>query len=180
MDKKHLRQEVLQTLNTIPKEQHERKSMQLTHLLINCDEWKQSMNIAVTISNFPEVNTSYLINQAKQENKRFFVPKCNPKTKEMSFYEWNEHTEFERVYGNLLEPIIQTTSKIDKNKLDLIIVPGVVYSKDGYRIGFGGGYYDRYLVGFKGKTISLLFKEQLKDTIPVEIYDCPVQKMIVI
>lgn len=180
MDKKRIRQEVLQTLNAIPKELHEIKSMELTKLLINSEEWKTSNTLAVTISNFPEVNTSYLIAQGKKENKRIFVPKCNPKTKEMNFYEWNEHTQFERVYVNLLEPIAQTTSVINKSELDLIIVPGVAYSKDGYRIGFGGGYYDRYLADYQGKTISLLLKEQLKDTFPIEIYDCPVQKMIII
>jgi len=180
LDKKLLRLEVLSTLQTLPRELHQKKSKILTSQLFESIEWKNSTNIGVTISNFPEVDTSFLIHNAKKQNKRIFVPKCFPSTKEMKFYEWHDQTQFERTYANILEPVTHTTTEIHKNDIDLLVVPGVVYCKDGYRIGFGGGYFDRYLIDFQGFTVSLVFKEQLKERIPLDIYDLPVQKMIIL
>ena len=180
LDKKLLRLEVLSKLEALPRELHRTKSKLISSQLLESKEWKNATNIGVTISNFPEVDTSFLIHTAKKQNKRIFVPKCFPKTKEMKFYEWNEQTRFERIYANILEPITDTTTEIQKNEIDLLIVPGVVFSKEGYRIGFGGGYYDRFLIDYSGHTISLVFLEQLREIIPLDIYDLPVQKMIIL
>lgn len=180
LDKNTLRLQVLSQLEALPRQLHQQKSKLLASLLFETIEWKNATNIGVTISNYPEVDTSFLIEEAKKQNKRIFVPKCFSKNKEMKFYEWNDETKFERKYANILEPIIDTTKQIHKNDINLLIVPGVVYSKEGYRIGFGGGYYDRFLVGFNGPTVSLVFQEQLKERIPLDIYDLPVQKMIIL
>ena len=58
------------------------------------------------------------------------------------------------------------------------IVPGVGFDKDNYRIGFGGGYYDRYLKDYKGYTISLAFKDQIIDKVPINEFDLPVNLVI--
>ena len=70
------------------------------------------------------------------------------------------YDNLETVYMDLLEPIIEETVSVAKNEIDLQIVPGVVFSDEGYRIGFGGGYYDRYIMDYKGATLSLAFECQ--------------------
>ena len=66
---------------------------------------------------------------------------------------------------------------IDKEEIDLIVVPGLLFSSRGFRIGFGGGFYDRYLADYQGETCSLVFSEQLYDDWEVEDFDIPVQKI---
>lgn len=58
------------------------------------------------------------------------------------------------------------------------IVPGVVFSDEGYRIGFGGGYYDRYMSDYNGDTLSLAFAEQTGHVVPSEHHDIPVSKIV--
>ena len=96
----------------------------------------------------------------------------------MDFRILTSFDELETVYIDLLEPIVEQTESIGKEQIDLLIVPGVVFSNDGYRIGFGGGYYDRYMTDYKGATISLAFHSQVNHEVPIEAHDIPVQKII--
>ncbi len=63
------------------------------------------------------------------------------------------------------------------NEIDLLLVPGLAFNREGYRIGYGGGYYDRFLSSFKGQTVSVILDAQLMK-IPVDDFDQPVHKII--
>lgn len=78
----------------------------------------------------------------------------------------------------MFEPKEHETDAVSKEEIDLVIVPGLLYNRAGYRVGFGGGYYDRFLKDYRGYTISLAFSFQLIDHLPHEEYDIPVGKMI--
>ncbi len=67
---------------------------------------------------------------------------------------------------------------VEKDRHDLIIVPGVAFSKDGYRIGYGGGYYDRYLADYQGSTLSLAADFQMQPFLTKESHDIPVQFIV--
>ena len=80
----------------------------------------------------------------------------SPKTREMSFYAIESFAQLETVYMHLREPIPAKSEFVDANEMDIIVVPGVVFDPYGYRIGYGGGYYDRYVLNYnKGKLMSL-------------------------
>ncbi len=74
----------------------------------------------------------------------------------MAFYEMDEHTIFERSSFGVLEP--QSEKLYLPEMIDLLIVPGIIYNRAGYRIGFGGGYYDRYLKISIEKHAALFFE----------------------
>lgn len=76
----------------------------------------------------------------------------------------------------LLEPEGELTV-VDRSQIDLIHVPGLVFTTEDYRIGYGGGYYDRYLIGYKGHTISTLYPFQIQEFIPDD-HDIPVQEVL--
>lgn len=67
---------------------------------------------------------------------------------------------------------------MDKSEIDLIHVPGLVFQSTGYRIGYGGGYYDRYLADFAGKTVSTIYSIQQKEFQP-DAFDQAVQEVLV-
>ncbi|GIN19994.1 5-formyltetrahydrofolate cyclo-ligase [Siminovitchia fordii] len=178
MDKKSMRKTMNSKLHALDRMTYEQFSFMIGSLLIETDEWKSSSTIGLTVSRFPEVDTWQLIRKGWEQGKRIVVPRCIPATKGMSFRNISEFTQLENSFFGLFEPIESQTEELPKNEIDLLIVPGLVYSKDGYRIGFGGGYYDRFLEVFQGQIVSLAFSMQLTETVPVEEHDRPVDKIV--
>lgn len=152
---------------------------QLVHQrLQSLDLWKESKGIAVTVSRGSEMDTLPLIQLAWLQKKRVAVPKCDPVTKQMTFRCLTSFDQLESVYYGLMEPIENKTTRMSPEELDVMIVPGVCFDKWGYRVGHGGGYYDRYLVHYKGQTVSLAFDEQVRLLVPHEAHDIPVQWLV--
>ncbi|CAM5204316.1 5-formyltetrahydrofolate cyclo-ligase OS=Ureibacillus acetophenoni OX=614649 GN=SAMN05877842_102166 PE=3 SV=1 [Ureibacillus acetophenoni] len=178
MDKKELRNQVKGALSQLSDEQYKGMSKQITDQLLKEEAIKNANTIAVTLSNKPEVDTYLLIEELWKGNKKVVVPKCNPKDRSMQFYKINSFNQLEKVYMNLKEPIVEITQPVNSDEIDVILVPGVVYDFDGYRIGFGGGYYDRYLVNYSGTLISLGFSIQLIEKVPRESHDIPVNLIL--
>lgn len=176
--KDKIRQEMKEVLGRISKIEYEQKSFQIAKELFQLKEWKEANTIGLTISNPPEVNTYFLIKQAWLEGKTVAVPKCKPKEKQLDFRIISSFTELENTYIHLLEPNIELTEPLAKKEIDLLIVPGLAFCNKGYRIGFGGGYYDRFLIDYEGNTIALAFQEQLLKEIPTDSYDLKVNRII--
>ena len=168
---------MLVTLNNMSNMEHQTKSLEITRKVLSSDEFQSASTIGITISRYPEVDTRALIEAAWKTGKRVAVPKCLHATREMNFRCISTFNSLETVYVNLLEPIIDETVPVGKHEIDLQIVPGVIFSDEGYRIGFGGGYYDRYMSDFKGDTLSLAFLCQTGQEVPVESHDVPVNKI---
>jgi 5-formyltetrahydrofolate cyclo-ligase len=136
--------------------------------------WKNAKTIAVTLPQEFEFNIEKLIPHAWQEGKTVAIPKTFPHG-QMSFHRYLPDTKLFFTKFGIREPV--SAEKIKKEKLDLIIVPGVAFRQDGYRIGFGGGYYDRYLTDYEGNTASLIFPQQLNNQWETDILDKNVQKV---
>lgn len=178
MEKKRHRNQVLQQLDQLTDRDYRQRSFIIAKKLLDEQSIKEATTIAITIGNRPEVDTTAIIEQLWQLGKHVVVPKCKPDDRTMAFYEINSFHQTERVFKNILEPIPTCTERVEKNKIDVMIVPGVVFNRQGYRIGFGGGYYDRYLPDFRGLRISLAFEEQLMDQILTEPHDIPIHILI--
>ncbi|MDV6377905.1 5-formyltetrahydrofolate cyclo-ligase [Sporosarcina sp. GW1-11] len=174
MEKHHHRNQVLKQLHQLTPSDHEQKSAMIHEKFLASDEFKNARTIGITLSRFPEVATHHLIEIAWQAGKRIAIPKCIAATREMDFRLIDSFHQTETVYMDLLEPRVDSTTSVAPEEIDLQIVPGVVYSEQGYRIGFGGGYYDRYLVDYPFQKVSLAFERQITDTIEKESHDVPV------
>ncbi|WP_174734124.1 5-formyltetrahydrofolate cyclo-ligase [Mesobacillus harenae] len=179
MNKKQLiRQEMKQQLAQLARPEYEDKSYQIATSLYQDVLWKKAKTIGITISRPPEVDTMQIIRKGWEEGKRVVVPKCFPKDKKMTFRTLSRFSELESVYYGLFEPIETQTEEVVPEQIDLIVVPGLAFTMEGFRLGFGGGYYDRYLSHFKGDTIALAFLEQIRPDLPIEPHDIPVAKII--
>ncbi|WP_033541931.1 5-formyltetrahydrofolate cyclo-ligase [Planococcus sp. CAU13] len=177
MEKSIQRKEMNKKLKAMDPAVHQQKSDAIIEFLIKEPEFQDASVIGLTVSAFPEVDTHRLIELCWKAGKKTAVPKCDPLTRAMSFRIIEDFSQLETVYMKLLEPIVEQTEEVSPEEIDLLLVPGVVFSAAGYRIGFGGGYYDRYLTRYAGPTKSLAFAMQLADSVPVETHDMPVQRI---
>ncbi|MBK3493993.1 5-formyltetrahydrofolate cyclo-ligase [Viridibacillus sp. YIM B01967] len=178
MHKKTLRQDMKAKLAGMSGAEYDAYSLEIQQRLLKDSSIKKASLIGLTISAFPEVNTMPLIEKLWAQGKRVAVPKCEPKTRAMIFYEITSFDQLETVYMQLKEPIPTLTKAVSKEEIECLIVPGVVFDELGYRIGFGGGYYDRYLANYNGICITLAFALQLVHKVPTDKFDLPVHKII--
>lgn len=177
-EKLRLRKQIIEHMNSLSEERYTTLSERIAFSLYAQKEWAEAKTIGITLSMENEVNTYPIIEKAWEEGKKVVVPKCNKGTRTMSFRQISNFDQLEIVYMNLREPIPALTEEVNADEIDLQIVPGVAYTGRGERIGYGGGYYDRYLVHYKGKTLSLAYSFQVVEHIPVEPFDKNVEKII--
>ncbi|WP_067730423.1 5-formyltetrahydrofolate cyclo-ligase [Oceanobacillus damuensis] len=179
MDKKtELRTYAIQTLKNLPENEKQQIESKLINRLITSALWSRAETIGITMSQGFEWSTKPIIEAGWGQNKRMCVPKCYPRQKELVFYELESFDQLEVVYYDLLEPKPDISKQTETNSIDLLIVPGLLFDRNGYRIGFGGGYYDRFLTNYKNITASMCSSIQLMDQIPVEEFDIPVDFLI--
>jgi 5-formyltetrahydrofolate cyclo-ligase len=125
-----------------------------------------------------EIDTGAIIQAAWLQKKRTAVPKADPARKTMDFREIQSLDQVKPMFAGIREPVEEGTFSVVPGDIDLLIVPGLVFSENGYRIGFGGGYYDRYLDRFQNSTAALALECQMKQELPTERFDRPVNVIV--
>ena len=173
--KAELRKQVLQEMKAIPREQKQAMDQALTDQFLK-HPFCQEAKVIATYLSFPhEFQTQELIEQALRDGKKVLIPKTYPKGR-MDFVVYNPQQLVKTSFG-LLEPQ-GDLEVVDASQIDLIHVPGLAFTTEGYRIGYGGGYYDRYLEHFSGHTLSTVYPCQIQDFIS-ENHDIPVQEVLI-
>ena len=170
--KAQLRKEVIQKMKEIKGREKEEADASLTQRLLSSKAYQEASTIASYLSMKHEFQTQVFIDQALADGKRLLIPKTYPQGR-MIFVEYREEDLRPTSFG-LMEP--QSEVAVPKEEIDLIHVPGVVFNSDGYRIGYGAGYYDRYLADYQGETISTIYACQCHEFEP-DAHDIPVQKV---
>ena len=173
--KSELRKQVLQEMKAISQEQKQDIDQALTERILQHPFYQEAKIIATYLSFPHEFQTQELIEQALRDCKKVLIPKTYPKGR-MDFVVYDPQQLVKTSFG-LLEPQ-GDLEVVDASQIDLIHVPGLAFTTEGYRIGYGGGYYDRYLKHFSGNTLSTVYPCQIRDFIP-EDHDIPVQEVLV-
>ena len=145
MNKKELRKEVLARRNALSELERSDKSIRIAKKVIQLECFKKCNTILLYMSTRSEVETQEIYLEAKKRGKRIYCPRVNGK--QMEFYLVNEKTEFEISTFGIIEPKPESTEVFVPDKEDeiFVLMPGVVFDEEGNRIGYGGGYYDKYL-----------------------------------
>lgn len=181
MDKKSLRKQYLEKRSNLPMNIVEEKSDIITNRLLSLDIYKNSSFIMSYVSFRKEVRTKTLMISSLNKGKRIGVPITVPETKELIVSELKDfHRELSLGYYNILTPKSQYIRIVSPDIVNLVIVPGAVFDKDGYRVGYGGGYYDRFLKKLNKDSIKLglAYDLQLTDSVPKDDYDIPVDYIL--
>ena len=173
--KKILRNKTIAAMKELPQSVKAEADSQLTQRFIQLPAFQEAKTLATYLSMGHEFSTASLIQAALQLGKRVCVPRTYPQGR-MEFVEYDPDI-LEKTRFGLLEPN-ERGQVVDKSEIDLIHVPGLVFQSKGYRIGYGGGYYDRYLADFTGKTVSTIYSIQQKDFQP-DTFDQAVQEVLV-
>ena len=165
-------------LASMEERKHAALSLAAAEKLFVQPEWLAAGTVAVTVSLYPELDTAPVIRRAWQEGKRVAVPKCIPGERQMDFRYLTSFDELETVYAGLREPDPDRTVSASKNEISFLVVPGLAFTETGGRLGFGGGYFDRYLPDYAGSMAALAFEEQILDMVPAEPHDVRIPKII--
>ena len=173
--KSKLRKQVLQEMKAVPQKQKIAMDQALTERFLNHPVYHEAKVVATYLSFPHEFQTQELIEQALKDGKKVLIPKTYPKGRmEFVFYDLQQ---LKKTSFGLLEPQ-GDLEVVDTSRIDLIHVPGLVFTREGYRIGYGGGYYDRYLENFAGQTMSTIYPCQIQ-TFKPDSHDIPVQEVLI-
>ena len=182
--KQKLKDEIFRKRKSLPKSEVDEKSAAIREKLFSLNEFKDSKNILFYVSFNNEVDTIETIKELlknKEENKKnIIVPYVEKNNPILQLSKLNSFDDLEPKTFGILEPKDGKIKKFDANELGLVIVPGIAFDENGHRIGYGYGYYDRFLRKLnKNKTkIGLCYDFQLVDKIPEEKHDVPMDIII--
>ena len=172
--KSELRKQVLQEMKALSREQKQFIDQALTERLLQHPFYQEAKIIATYLSFPHEFQTQELIDQALKDGKKVLIPKTYPKGR-MEFVVYHPQQLAKTSFG-LLEPQ-GDLEVVEPSQIDLIHVPGLAFTREGYRIGYGGGYYDRYLENFAGQSLSTIYPFQVQE-FNLEDHDIPVQEVL--
>ena len=171
MDKKELRRQIREMKRAMTSEQIDAASARLGELFLNCPQYKEAKTIYGYLPYNQEVRTVPMLEQAMKEGKRVAVPKCYGD--EMRFIYMDDLSKVEKGYANIPEPIADDPVADDPTAL--VLMPGMAFTKDGKRMGYGGGFYDKFLAAEPDHpTVALCYDFQMVEDLPTEEYDIPV------
>lgn len=129
----------------LTKEMIDYKSQQICKYIIDSSWYQQANKIFTFVSMGTEVNTRSIIIDGLNKDKTIAVPKVYPKQKKMIFSRIQDFDDLEIGHFGVLEPSTSSIWKEESDESTIFIVPGLIFDLQKYRIGYGGGYYDRYL-----------------------------------
>ena len=169
--KQALRAAVRQQKKAMTPEDIARRSGILCRMVLQTKQYLEASTVYGYLPFNQEVDLTPLLRQAMADGKQVALPKCYGK--EMRFIRMSDLTRVRPGAIGAPEPVEDSPVAADPSAL--VIVPGLVFDRNGFRIGYGGGYYDRFLSAEPNHpTISLCYDFQLTDCLEPEPHDIPV------
>lgn len=169
MDKKELRIAVKADRKAI-KDKVEKDRLIIEKLKsLSC--YREAKKVLCYLSLDAEIKTDEIIDYSLKTGKRVAVPFCVDKEGNMEFYLINSIDDTKTGSFNIREPNTEKCLRLDDFSNSIIIVPGLCFDKNGNRLGYGKGYYDRFLKKYSLISVGLCYNSLVKNEIPVNEYD---------
>ena len=132
----------------------EEMSLEIANNLLQIPIWdKTYYHLFLTIEELKEVNTEFILHILQGKDKEIVVSKSDFETLEMSHYLLTDNTKFKKNSYNIPEPV--DGIEVPLNKIDVVFIPLLAYDKKGNRVGYGKGFYDKFLSKCKPETIKI-------------------------
>ncbi|MCY7731721.1 5-formyltetrahydrofolate cyclo-ligase [Aerococcus urinaeequi] len=179
LDKKDIRDQTFKYWAALPEVDRIALQADIYAQLFTNEAFIQADTITTTIAHPGEIDTKPIIDYALTIGKKIYVPKTYSK-RQMAFAKYQGMDALKKTKFGIYEPTAEADF-IEKDAIDLMIVPGLFFRPDGYRVGHGGGFYDIFLADYPGNKIALAFPGMVSDKVTFEIddFDIPVDQIIV-
>ena len=175
MDKKELRRSIREQKRAMTEEEIVQRSEALGKLFLESEAYKNAKTIYGYLPYNQEVRTVPMLEQALRDGKKVAVPKCYGD--EMKFIFREDLSKVEKGYANIPEPIAD--EPIADDTTALVLMPGLAFDKEGHRIGYGGGFYDKFLEAEPNHpTLALCYAFQMLPHLETEAHDIPVDYVL--
>ena len=179
MNKKELRREILNIRNNLDKDTKKKYDEIIFSKLRKRKEYLNSNNIFIYLGYGSEIDTISFVKSMFLDGKNVCIPKTNIEDKTMEAVIITDLDNLEEDKYGILEPI-SNYKVINKNDIDLVIMPGLAFDNNGGRLGYGGGYYDKFLMDCSEDKfkIALAYNFQVIESVPKEEHDILVDCII--
>ena len=177
MKKKCLRNNYIAIRDEIPESARKEKSHAIFARLQTLDEYKKAKRIFLFVSMGSEVETIRWLDDLLKE-KEVLIPATRKGDPEMKMDRLLSKDELVENYWGLLELPEELAREREETTCDLNITPGLAFDHSGYRMGYGGGFYDRFFSSHEGFRLGVGFHEQLVEEVPRDAYDLPVHAFL--
>ncbi len=175
MDKKTLRARIREEKRAMTPAQIQEKSQALKELFCSSAAYQKASCIYGYLPYNQEVRTVPMLEQALRDGKRVAVPKVYGA--DMKFIYMTDLSRVERGYASIPEPV--EDGPVAREPDALVLMPGLAFDRQGRRIGYGGGFYDRFLAQEPDHpTLALCYDFQMVEDLPVEEFDIPVDTVL--
>ena len=175
MDKKELRRSIREQKRAMSEAEIVSRSAKLGQLFVASEAYKNARTIYGYLPYNQEVRTVPMLEQALADGKRVAVPKCYGD--EMKFIFMDDLSKVEKGYANIPEPIAD--GPVADDPTALVLMPGLAFDPEGHRIGYGGGFYDKFLAAEPDHpTLALCYEFQLLPRLETEEHDIPVDYVL--
>ena len=173
-----MRKKLLERRKALPEDEFSRKSDHIIKRLRRQAEFSKAKTVHcfVSMNERREVNTHDLVREMISNGKRVVVPVTNFSEGTLRHLQLDSFDDLESNKWGVLEP--DDGREVKPAEMDLVIVPMVGGDEGGNRLGYGEGFYDRFLKGVSCPKIGLLFEKNVIQEIPVEDFDIPMDKII--
>lgn len=176
--KNELRTKHKRIRTSCPADVKQKLDKQLYEKFVATEAYKNCTTLFAFVSSGIEVNTYEILERALADGKRLALPKCKNKKGEMDFYYVTSLSQLSKGAFSIMEPAEALCERVFDLSQGVCIVPGLCFDFYGYRIGFGKGYYDRFLQHFNGVTVGLCYSKCIEKELPSGNYDKPVDIII--
>lgn len=147
------------------------KDLLIIQNLFRLDEYKSAETVLCYMSLSDEVATDKIIVESIKNGKNVAVPYCVDSDGNMDFYYIKSFDDLKTGSFGVREPIIEKCKKVESFNGAVIILPGLCFDKNGNRLGYGKGYYDRFLQIHSLISVGLCYNSLIVENIPTDIYD---------
>ena len=175
MDKKELRRSIRERKRAMTEEEIVSRSEKLGVLFAQSEAYKNAKTIYGYLPYNQEVRTVPMLEQALKDGKKVAVPKVYGE--EMKFLYLDDLTKVSTGYAGIPEPIAD--GPVADDETALVLMPGLAFDPQGHRIGYGGGFYDKFLAAEPNHpTLALCYEFQLLPELDTEEHDIPVDTVL--
>ena len=178
MDKKELRKKLLRKRRWYVYYYGKSASAKIIEKIIQSPFYKNAKTIHTYVALPNEVDTHTLIEHAWKLGKKIIVPRVQPGSSMLEHYFITKLTDLEPGSFHLMEPNPNLCEKADPADAELVFVPGLAFDRNGNRLGYGKGFYDRFLTTQSSRKIGLAFELQVLTDVPVSTHDVAVNDII--